>query len=125
MMYNILYTDNNKSIKTIIAGQIGTGTDLLFTIKDTNNDAVDLTGFTTYAKCYIGIEGSLVIDGEDLEVVSAEAGTYKYTIQSTDFITSSYNDIELVFADNATFASATKVITASNCKLIIKDSLIS
>jgi hypothetical protein len=123
MMYNAVYTDTGEQTKTIIAGQIGAGQELLFTIKDEDGDVVDLTDIVTNMKIYIGVDGTLVVNGGTVVIVAATSGTCKYVITNTDFTVAGLYDVEIVFADNAVIASATEIITAGGSKLKVEDSI--
>ena len=123
-MYNLEYTDTGEKTKTITRGTFGAGQELQFTVKDENGSAVDLTDVTTVMKIYVGVEGTLQIDGETVAIGTATSGTCTYALQSTDFDAEedagSYA-VELEFSDNA--ITPTKQIRAGKASLKVIDTI--
>jgi hypothetical protein len=70
--------------QTITVGQNDTGFDLKFTITDETGAPFDLTGFTLALKAQKEQVGTLKFTGT-MSIISAVAGTCKYTVIATDF----------------------------------------
>lgn len=129
--YNLIFTETGGTEQTIIRGQKNTSgsantSALQLSVVDENGDAVNITGFTTVAKLYVGTEGALKINGSTMTVVSATAGTLIYRLAATDFDAASEADcgtfeVEVYLADNA---SPTKAITATGATLRVIPSII-
>ena len=125
LMYYAKYTDTGLNTKTVSRLTIGTGQDLLFTIYDENGDVVDLSSVTTNMKIYVGVEGTLKIDGRTLSAVDASVGTFKYPLIAADFaeVDVGTHNIELQFANNATIGSSTSTVRAGDLELTVEDSI--
>lgn len=122
--YTLLYGDTNKKVKEMIRGTIGTAGTLNFKIVDERGVAVNFTGLTSVAKIYIGVEGSLLVNGTALTSTTPATGLATYAIAWTDFANDTEVgafDVELYLADNA---SPTKIISTSTVKLRVKPTII-
>lgn len=122
--YNLLFNDTGLTEKTIIRGTSGTHGTLQFVIQDEGENAVNFTGMTAVAKIYLGVEGTLVLNGVALTSTTAATGLATYIIPWGTFAADSNAGtyyIQLYLADNA---SATKSITTSKAVLKVLPSLV-
>lgn len=122
--YNLTFNDTGLKEKTIIRGTSGTHGVLQFVIKDEGGNAVNFTGMTTVEKIYIGVEGTLKVNGVALTSTTAATGLATFELPwgtfSADSDAGTYY-IQLYLADNA---SATKSITTSKAVLKVLPSLV-
>lgn len=124
--YKLLYSDTGKTVKEIIRGTSGTAGTLLFKIVDENGSVVNFSTMTTVAKIYIGVEGTLLVDGAALtSTANAATGLATYAIAWADFANDTTEvgafNVELYLADNA---SPTQAISTSTVKLRVKPTII-
>jgi len=123
MKYTLLYS-NNKDNKEIIRGTSGTAGTLNFKIVDSSGAIVNFTGISTVAKIYIGVEGTLKVNGVTLTSTTPASGLATYAIAWSDFATDAAAGrfyIEIYLADNA---SPTKIISTSTAILRVRPSII-
>ena len=133
MQYNIVYTamstlpNKLTTLKKLVRNTFGDGQDLFITIVNENGTAVDCSTVTTYKKIYIGSGATKIVDGGDLTAVSAAGGTFKYPITATDFNTESTDvgmwDVEIILANNATYADQSIRMVASGASLHVVDTI--
>lgn len=126
--YHLKWTDTGEKEKTIYINQenssgAGNTSALLISVIDQDGTAVNLTGMTTSNKLFIGIEGTLKLDGGAMTVVSAAGGTLIYRLTGADIDAAGTYSVQVYCADNATPASATEAITAGGMTLRVIDSL--
>lgn len=133
MQFNIVYTamstlpNSLTTSKKMVRNTFGDGQDLFITIVSENGTAVDCSDVTTYKKIYIGSGTTKIVDGGDLVAVSATGGTFKYPITATDFDSESTDvgmwDVEVILANNATYASQTIRLVAGGASLHVVDTI--
>lgn len=124
MKYTLLYSDTNKDNKEIIRGTSGTFGTLAFKIVDSSGAIVNFTGLDVVAKIYIGVEGTLKVNGTTLTSTTPASGLATYAIAWSDFpndAAAGRFDVELYLADNA---SPTKIISTSTAILRVRQSII-
>lgn len=125
LQYQIIYTDTGEKTKTINPNTFGSGTDLEFTVIDENGSAINLTTVNTAMKIYIGTTSALKVNGGTLIDVAVATGKVKFPLVTGSFAegdVGSYN-VELQFADNVTYSSATLGIRASGASLKVVDNI--
>lgn len=133
MQFNIVYTamstlpNDLATTKKLVRNTFGDGQDLFITIVNENGTAVDCSSVTTYKKIYIGSGATKIVDGGDLTAVSAAGGTFKYPITATDFNVEATDvgmwDVEIILANNATYASQTIRLVANGASLNVVDTI--
>jgi len=126
--YRLKWTDSGNSYKRIYINQkntsaAGNTSALRISVIDQDGAAVSLTGITTSTKIYVGIEGTLKLNGGAMSVVSDTSGTLIYRLTGTDISEAGVYAVNVYCADNAAPASATDALTAGNLVLEVVDSL--
>ena len=125
LQYQVIYTDTGEKTKTINPNTFGSGTDLEFTVVDENGAAVNLTTVNTAMKIYVGTLSTLKINGGTLVDVAVANGTVKFPLVTGSFAEADVGSyaVELQFADNATYSSATLGIRAGGASLKVIDNI--
>lgn len=126
--YTLKWTDSGNSYKRIYINQLnssaaGDTSALRISVVNQDGAVVDLTGLTTALKLYVGIEGTLKMNGVDMTVVSATGGTLIYRLTGSDIDAAGVYAVNIYCADHATPASATDALTAGKLVLEVVDSL--
>lgn len=126
--YTLKFTDTGESYQTIMRNQKNSSTGNISTIQlsvvDQDGAAVNLTGLTTSMKIYIGIEGTLKVDGGTLTLVGAATlGTVIYRLAGDSFSAAGVYSIQIYCADHATPASATDALTVNGCTLDVRSTM--
>lgn len=124
MQYGLIYTDTGGKETSMVRGTSGTLGTLNLTVIDDGGNPFNFTGMTTVAKIYIGVEGTLKVDGATLTSTTAATGLVTYTIPwatfSADTDCATYY-IEVYLADNA---SPTKAVRAGKAIFKLLPSII-
>ncbi len=125
--YTLKFTDTGEKYQTIMRNQKNSSTGNISTIRlsvvDQDGTAVSLVGLDTSMKIYIGIEGTLKVDGGSLETVSLANGTVIYRLAGDSFSEAGVHSIQIYCADHATPATATDALTANGCTLDVRTTM--
>jgi len=121
--YRLKWTDSGDVEKSIYKNQLNTSAAgnisvLRISVVDQDGTAVNLTGLTTSMKLYVGVEGTLQMNGVTLALVGAATlGTLIYRLTGSDIATAGTYAVNIYCADNATPASATDALTVGGLTL--------